>query len=89
MRQAVVWSKNKDKLDKNDDKVYIINQVLMFGNLEEIKELKKEYGENEVRRVFVEQPTKVYSKPAFNLIKNFILKIDTQLDMQKYVKALY
>jgi len=89
MRQGVVWSKNKDKLDKSEDKIYIINQVLMFGNLGEIKALVEEYGENEVRRVFTEQPTKIYSKPAFNLIKNYILKIDKNLDGGRYIQSVY
>lgn len=85
----MVWSKSKDKLDKSEDKVYIINQVLMFGNLQEIKELKKEYGLGEVKRVFVEQPTRIYSKSGFNLVKNFILKVGIDLDMGRYIKNVY
>lgn len=84
----MVWSKNKDKLTVEDD-VYVINQVLMFGSLEEIGELKNKYGLERLRRVFVDQPLRVYSKPAFNLIKNFILKIGTDLDMGRYIKSVY
>ena len=31
----------------------VIHQVLMFGTLSEIKELKQEYGEEQVREVFI------------------------------------
>jgi len=89
LKQASVWSKSIDKLDRNKDKEYIVNQVLMYGNLEEIKDLKANYSEDEVRRIFIENPTQIYSKPAFNLIKNFILKISTNLDSGRYIKSVY
>jgi len=37
----------------------------------------------------VEKPSQIYSKPAFNLIKNIILKINTDLDMGRYIKSVY
>lgn len=89
LKQATVWSKSIDKLDKIQDKEYIVNQVLMYGNLDEIKDLKESYGVDEIRKIFIEKPSQIYTKPAFNLIKNFILKIDTNLDSGRYIKSVY
>lgn len=88
MRQAVVWSKNRRKLTR-EDKVYKINQVLMYGSLAEIKNLIAREGLAEVKKVFASQPTKIYTKQAFNFVKNYILKINKDLDQSKYVKTLY
>ena len=89
LKQSSVWSKSIGKLDKNNDKVYIINQVLMFGNLDEIKSLIKEYSEEEIKNVFTKNPIQIYSKSAFNLIKNYILKINENLDSGRYIKSVY
>lgn len=88
MRQAVVWSKAKRKLTQKD-KAYKINQVLMYGDLAEIKNLIASEGLAEIKQVFINQPTKIYTKPAFNFIKNHLLKINQDLDQAKYVKTLY
>ncbi len=89
LKQSSVWSKSITKLDKNDDKTYIINQVLMYGTLNEIKSLKNDYSEAEIKNTFIKNPTQIYTKPAFNLIKNFILKIDQSLDSGRYIKSVY
>lgn len=87
MNQAVVWSKKKSKLSR-EDQAYKFNQILMYGSLEEIKDLINKEGLDRVKEVFVNQPTKIYTKPAFNLIKNFILKIRKDLDQSKYIKTM-
>lgn len=89
MKQAVVWSKSIGKLDRKLDKIYIINQTLMYGNLGDIAKLKEDYGENEVKEVFIKNPSQIYSEPAFNLIKNFILRIGVDLDRRRYIKSVY
>lgn len=88
MKQGVVWSKSKGKLGKNDE-VYKINQVLMYGDLDDVKELIKETGVDEVRNIFMNKPSKIYTKEAFNFIKNYVLRIEENLDSDKYVKTLY
>ena len=89
LNQGTVWSKNAGKLDKNLDIAYIVNQVLMYGTLDEIKQLKREYGEDKVRQIFIENPINIYSKSAFNFIKNFVLKIKINLDGGRYIKSVY
>lgn len=88
MRQAVVWSKNKNKFNQND-KVYLVNQTLMFGNLSEIKELIKKYGKKEIIDIFLKKPLQIYTRPAVNFIQKIILDIKDQIDYQRYVKNLY
>lgn len=89
LNQGTVWSKNAGKLDKNIDIAYIVNQVLMYGTLDEIKQLKREYGEDKVRQIFIENPINIYSKSAFNFIKNFVLKIKKNLNGGRYIKSVY
>lgn len=88
MKQGIVWSKSKKKLN-HYDRAYKINQVLMYGDLAEIKKLVSRESLKEVRKIFINQPTKIYTKQAFNFIKNYILKIDKDLEQSKYVKTLY
>lgn len=89
LNQGTVWSKNVGKLDKNVDSAYIVNQILMFGTLDEINQLKQEYGEDKVKQIFIENPINIYSKPAFNFIKNFVLKIKEDLNGGRYIKSVY
>lgn len=53
------------KLDLKKDRAYIVNQVLSYGTLDEIRWLMKAYGEKTVREVFLTQPIKVYTPSAF------------------------
>ena len=61
----------------------------MYGDLKDIKILINNEGLEKIRKIFVSKPTKIYTPQAFNFIKNYILKIDQDLDQSKYVKALY
>lgn len=53
------------KLDLEKDRAYIVNQVLSFGTLDEIRWLMRTYGKKTVREVFLNQPIKVYTPSAF------------------------
>lgn len=56
---------NIAKLDLEKDRPYIVNQVLSYGTLDEIRWLMKTYGKDTVKQVFLEQPIKVYTPSAF------------------------
>lgn len=56
---------NISKLDLEKDRAYIVNQVLSYGTLDEIKWLMRIYGKKTVREVFLNQPIKVYTPSAF------------------------
>lgn len=77
-----VWYANNVDIKSPDT----IHQVLMFGKLSDIKALKKEVGEDEVKELFLSYPKKVYTAAALNFIKNYILDINTPIDEKQYLK---
>lgn len=82
MSRKRVWYSNEIKPESSDN----IHQTLMFGTLGEIKSLFKSIGERKIKNSFLNSPKKIYTAPAFNFIKNFILGINIRLDEQKYLK---
>jgi hypothetical protein len=87
--KGILWSKNIDYVDLENDKIYIIHQVLSFGDIEEIKWLFKNYSFAEIKMVFINIPKRIYTKPVFLFVKDYILKINTELDEKKYVKSFH
>lgn len=86
--QGILWSKNIRNIDLEKDKIYIIHQVLSYGNLNQIKWLFKIYKPEEIRGVFLKHPKRIYSAPVFHFIKNFILDLrKKRLFEEKYVKT--
>ncbi|HUD44256.1 MAG TPA: hypothetical protein VMR41_01805 [Patescibacteria group bacterium] len=76
------WYTNNSSVDSPD----AIHQILAFGSLDDIKSLKRTLGEDKLIDLFLQYPKKVYTSPALNFIKNFILHIPSSLDDQKYLK---
>lgn len=87
--KGILWSKNIDDVDLENDKIYIIHQVLSFGDIEEIKWLFKNYTLDEIKKVFINIPKRIYTRPVFLFVKDFILKITTGLDEKNYVKSFF
>lgn len=88
--QAILWSKGIDKLSLKDDKNYIAHQVLMYGDLEDIRWLFDTYSREKVREIFVQQPKKIYTAPAFNFVKNFVLGLGGEkFEENRYVKTSF
>lgn len=86
--QGILWSANVKDLDLKEDKDYIIHQVLMYGSLEQIRWLFRTYKKEEIKKVFVENPIPIYTKPIFYFIKNIILNLKRKLDEKKYIKNI-
>jgi len=85
--QGKLWSRKIDELNLQKDKNYIIHQILQYGNLQDIKWLFKVYSAEQIKNEFIKQPRKGYSKPGFNFIKNFILKLtEKSIDENKYLR---
>ena len=77
-------------MDLERDKTYIIHQVLRHGSLEDIRWLLKAYGSQTVKQEFKQHPKAVYSKPAFNFIKNVVLNLEHErVDESKYLQSFY
>jgi hypothetical protein len=87
--KGILWSKNINNINLENDKIYIIHQVLSFGDIEEIRWLFKKYSLDEIKMVFINIPKRIYTRPVFLFIKEYILKINTGLDEKKYVKSFY
>ncbi len=88
--QPILWSKNVKDLDLEKDKNYIIHQILNYGNLSQIKWLFKVYKKEEIRRIFLKFPKRIYTPAMFYFVKNFILDLKKkQLREEKYVKTLF
>lgn len=82
MRVNQVWYSPRTDIKSPDT----VHQILVFGTLEDIQTLKKTIGETTVKNLFLQHPKKVYTASALNFIKNFILKLHSPLDEQKYLK---
>ncbi|MDP3882662.1 MAG: hypothetical protein Q8Q48_01245 [Candidatus Staskawiczbacteria bacterium] len=88
--QGILWSKDIKNIDLEKDKVYIIHQVLSYGNMKQIKNLFKIYKSKEIKDVFVNHPQKVYSPAVFKFVKKFILSLEKEnLTAEKYVKTSF
>ena len=87
--KGILWSKNINNINLENDKIYIIHQVLSFGDIEEIKWLFKNYTLDEIKMVFINIPKRIYTRPVFLFVKEYILKINTPLDEKKYVKSFF
>ena len=88
--QGILWSSPVSKLDPRKNKEYIIHQVLMFGKLEDIQWLFNTYSRDQIEKVFLTKPHKVYTKPALNFINKIVLKLnENDLPIEKYVNTLY
>jgi len=72
------------KLNLNNPET--IQQILVYGTIEEIKELKSKIGEEELRKIFLAHPSKIYRSESLNFITKFILNIKEAIDERKYLK---
>jgi len=84
--QPILWSKNINNLDLEIDKIYIVHQVLAYGSMDDIKIIQKIYSEKEIKNIFKNFPKKIYTKPVFLFIKNFLLNINDELNEKDYIK---
>lgn len=88
--QGVLWSVNVRKLDPEEDREYIIHQVLMYGTLQQIRWLLDAYGKAAVRQVFLGAPSRIYSRSYFYLVKDIILGLKNKwLSEKQYVSDIF
>jgi Cu/Ag efflux protein CusF len=88
--QPFLWSKNVKKLKLENDKIYIIHQLLSYGDLREISWLFRVYPEKQIKDVFEFSPMKIYGKATFNFVKNIILDLKNKnINPKNYVATLY
>lgn len=64
-----------------------IHQILAYGNLGAIEDIKKKLGKEKIKEVFLQRPQKVYTPSALNFIAIFILHISHPIDDTRYLKT--
>ncbi len=64
-------------MDPEQDRVYIIHQILSYGSLKEVRQLFRIYTLKETRETFINYPKKVYRPAVFYFIKHFVLGLNT------------
>ena len=88
--QPFLWSKCVGKMDRDKDKIYIVHQILSYGDLRELRHLFRIYDRKEVGEVFTRYPKRIYQPSVFYFVKNFILELkNRRLKEKDYVKALF
>jgi hypothetical protein len=86
--QGILWSKDIKNIDYYEDRNYIINQILAYGDMDEIKWLLKTYPIDEIKDIFKNYPARIYTRPVFLFIKEFVLEIKKKLNEDDYVKNI-
>lgn len=86
--QGVLWSVGVDDLDLEKDRAYIVNQILVYGGMRDLKWLFKAYPKSVIRKVFIEEPLKIYTPQKFNFTKEILLGVDKNLDPYLYDRDL-
>jgi len=84
--QAVLWSEDIKTLDIQKDKTYIVNQVLRYGSLDEIKWLFKNYPKKEIKSVFTKHPLPIFTPQSFNFVSRFLLGFNQPPNEDKYLR---
>ena len=82
MIRNYTWYNKTLDLSKPD----AIQQVLAYGTIEEIEELKKLIGEEKIKKIFLNCPSKIYRPENLHFIKNYLLKIEEPIDEARYLK---
>lgn len=86
--QGVLWSADVKGLDLEENKTYIIHQILSLGTLEELKWLFRTYPITVLKKIFVNKPIKSYTPAAFHFSKEVLLSLKNKnLEEANYVKT--
>jgi len=84
--QPTLWSVKVGNLDLQEDKIYIINQVLAYGGIRDLKWLFSNYDLPAIKDIFLNHPIKTYRASTFDFVKEILLDLDkTDLVKEKYV----
>lgn len=86
--EVYLWSAKIEDVDLEKHKVYVIHQILAWGEPEDIKKLFKIYGFEEVRSTFIKHPKKVYTPQAFNFIVKIVLEAEKDVNPKDYISRI-
>lgn len=86
--QPILWSQDIKTLGLKRDRIYIINQVLQFGSVDDLKWLFKTYPKKTIKEVFSKSPLPIYTPSSYNFTKNLLLKVKQNLNEIQYLKNI-
>jgi hypothetical protein len=75
------WYNNNKEINPDS-----VQQILAYGTLNDIKELRVTIGEDKLRDIFTKYPKKIYTPASLNFTKKFILNLQTTIDDGEYLK---
>lgn len=81
--QTYTWYSTKSDINSPDT----IHNILAFGTLKDIDELKRIQGEEMLKSMFLQHPKKIYYPSVLNFISKFILHISQPIDENRYLKT--
>lgn len=79
--QGLFWSKNVKNLDLERDKNYIVHQTLAYGSWNDLKWLFGVYSKEDIKKTFIDNPSKDYFPAAFNFVSSLL---GVSVEMSKY-----
>ena len=84
--QPILWSVNVENLDLEEDKTYIVNQILAYGGFKELRWLFKNYSLKTIKKVFLYHPIKTYRASTFNFVSEIVLNLkNINFPKERYV----
>ena len=87
--QGILWSKKVENLDLKKDEQYVINQILAYGGLDDVKWAKEHYGWEGLKRVFIEKPLKIYLPRTYYFVKRILFDLPNNVaPREKYDQTL-
>ena len=84
--QGILWSQNVRTLRADRDKVPIIHHIFAFGELEDIRWLRKAYTEPELRAAFTQHPMKLYTPASWRFAQRVLGVRQPSKRENEYVK---
>lgn len=81
--ESYSWYKQKPDPCSAD----FLHQTLVYGKLEEAHSLVHSLGKKRAQTLFIKHPKKLYTRPALNFIKNFLLELEQPLNEVSYLKT--
>lgn len=86
--RGVLWSKDIASVDAVQDRPYIVHQVLAFGTLNDWRRLRRLYPPSVIRRTFIKDPIKIYTRSAYQFARKILGISDRDAPVARYDKAL-
>ena len=87
--QTLFWSDPDVPHTVENDAPEIVHRIFAYGDLDDIRWLKRTYDIETLRRLFIENPRTVYTASAFHFATEIVLHIEaSSLDRSRYIKCV-